>query len=192
MQPIKTAPIDQEWSHPPFDALSEVEQASARQIGDLFVVRVGDEEKVYTQDGFISNLSVAEAIAIEKMGEGKDGHEFLAQVRYFDEEYRRAQRELDLIPVTPRTLEARASWAWHIKILLGQGDALAGLLRRLAETVSAARSLFGDEQEVEVRTQPTRPTARLGARLIASVMLTPRILSQRPIIGPHARAAGLL
>jgi hypothetical protein len=181
---------------PPLDCLDEAEIDGGYSVGKYFAIQIGDALVLYSDDGMPTGMSVAEAIAADKMEDaGCDAthvHQFLAEVRHANAESERASRDLADIPTTPEQLGMRAAYAWYINLLKRQGDALAALLASIAAAVKASFSGSADKIEASTAAPPPRAAARIGARSIASITLTPRILSQRPIAARAARAGCLL
>lgn len=179
---------------PPLGCLDEAEIDGGYWVGKYFALQIGDALVLYDDGGMPTDLTPAEAIALDRLENAGSTHsqvnEFLAQMRHALSSEQRARDAMEQAPLTPRTIEQRTAWAWHIHLLKLQGDALAALLARIAETVKASFSGASDKIEASTAAPPPRAAARVGARAIASITLVPRILAQRPIDGPrHAGRA---
>ena len=189
----KATPNHSELHAPPFDCLSDEEKDGGRWVGDYYITQICGEDVVYAEDGLPTYLSVAEAIAISRLGDDAlHAHEFLAKVRHANAGLDQARRELAKTPATPLHVAMRAAWAWRIIMLQSQGDALAALLARTAAVVKASFSGASDKIEASTTAPPPRASDLVGARPIASITITPRVLSQRPITARATRAGCLL
>jgi len=93
---------------PPLDCLDEAEIDGGYSVGKYFAIQIGDALVLYSDDGMPTGMSVAEAIAADKMEDaGCDAthvHQFLAEVRHANAESERASRDLADIPTSSRAI----------------------------------------------------------------------------------------
>lgn len=142
---------------------NEIEDSDARAHADAHA-RVDDLEQM-TDRG----LTIRQALAFQHLAE------------HFSNEAARARDLLATLPVTPICIEMRAACAYRLKVLHGQGDALALLLKKRFAAVTEGFTSAALSALARFTAPPPRPAAAARAgRALAALTLTPRLLAQRP------------
>ena len=180
--------------YPQLSCLTDAEIDGGRWIGSkYFALQFGTDLVIYDEDGVPTDLTLDEAVALAELdvaGCGEEQvHKFMNQSRWARDSKALARRGIDQMPASPSSLEMCAAYAWYIKILSEQGDALAAKLLSLGKIVFQGFKSAAAVSNIVVAALPVRPAALIGGRALAALTLTQRLLAQRPNIARALRVA---